>query len=230
MRFIVKEQRYEKQIASGQFRYELDGEPTGAVESWRLTAVPDGFEVLRVDLDARQAESGHSYVYHLVRRKDGAPERLGFRFWGSSLEIEGTLLFSETSITGTRTVNGRTFSEDIDIEPGTGFWFPSAVGLGLATNLPGIKDIKAVTLNNQIGDEDTLALQIITMDVYPMITDTIELDVCGKTMTAVPYMIRWDENNRVIVRDLDFWPVRMERPYFDNDDTLTAVPVYYNRY
>lgn len=230
MRFIVKEQRYEKQIASGQFRYELDGEPTGAVESWRLTAVPDGFEVLRVDLDARQAESGNSYVYHLVRRKDGTPERLGIRFWGSDLEIEGTLLFSETSITGTRTVNGRTFAEDIDIEPGTGFWFPSVIGLGLAATLPGINNITAVTLNNEVGADDTLALQVVKMDVFPMITDTIELDVCGKMITAVPYMIRWGENQRVITCDLDFWPVRMERPYPTFVQPLTAVPTYYNRY
>jgi hypothetical protein len=230
MRFIVKEQQYEKQIASGQFRYEVDGVPTGALETWRLNAAMDGYEVLRVDLDARQAESRHSYIYHLVRQANGRPERLAYRFWGSELIIEGTLLFEETNVTGTRTVNGRTFPEDVDIEPNTGFWFPSVVGLGLAANLLGIKDITAVTLNNQVGGEDTLALQVVTMDVYPLITDTMDLDVCGKSMTAVPYMIRWGDNKRIIVRDLNFWPVRMERPYLASDDLLTAVPIYYNRY
>ena len=53
MRFIVKEQDYEKPIGAGLMRYELDGVPTGAVEHWRLTEATEGYEVLRVDLDAR---------------------------------------------------------------------------------------------------------------------------------------------------------------------------------
>ncbi len=60
MRFIVHEQAYEKPIAAGQLRYERDGRATGAIESWRLTRAVEGYEILRVDLDARTAESGHS--------------------------------------------------------------------------------------------------------------------------------------------------------------------------
>jgi len=231
MRFIVKEQRYEKQIASGRFRYEREGQPTGAVEDWRLTRAMAGYEVLRVDLDARAAASGHSYLYHLVRQENGRPERLAYRFWGDGLQVEGTLLFDETSITGTRAVNGVTTEEDLDIAPGTGFWFPSAVGLGLAANLQGVSDITAVTLNNQIGGPDTLALQQVTMNVTMTITDTVEIEIAGQMVDAVPYKISWDGNVRFVTRDLNFWPLQIERPEEDGS-ILTAVEtrnIWYGR-
>ncbi len=39
MRFIIHEQPFERIVAAGQYRYEQAGQPTGAVEHWRLTAV-----------------------------------------------------------------------------------------------------------------------------------------------------------------------------------------------
>ena len=227
MRFIVKEQDYEKPIGAGLLRYELDGVPTGAVEQWRLTQALDGYEVLRVDLDAREAASGHSYLYHLVRQADGVPVRLAYRFWGSGLQIEGTLLFSETNITGTRAVNGRTHSEDLDIEPGTLFWFPSAIGLGLALKAKKVTGNTAVTLNGKIGGEETLALQQISGDVFFMITDTKPLEVAGKPIETVPTMVRWNGNERIVVRDQNYWPVAMQRLNFAEGKILSAIESRY---
>ena len=223
MRFIVKEQEYERPIGAGLMRYELDGVPTGAVEHWRLTQATEGYDVLRVDLDAREAASGHSYLYHLVRRTDGAPERLVYRFWGSGLQIEGTLLFSETNITGTRAVNGRTHPEDLDIEPGTLFWFPSAIGLGLALQAKKVLGNTAVTLNSKIGGEDTLAMQQVSVDVYFLITDTKPMEVAGKTLETVPTIVRWNNNQRIVTRDENYWPVAMHRPDFVDGKILSAV-------
>ena len=215
MRFLVKEQRYEKQIAAGQFRYEMDGEVTGAVETWRLNAALDGYEILRVDLDAREAESGHSYVYHLVRLANGHPERLAYRFWGDELEIEGTLLFEERSILGTRSVNGVTYAEDLDIKRGIGFWFPSAVGLGLAASM---KSGTAVTLNNIISGKDTLALKQIDMQMTPVVDDFVDVEIGGKMIKATSWQVSWDNFTRFVLRNEQGWPVRMQR-----DDGLTAV-------
>lgn len=227
MRFIVKEQEYERPIGAGLMRYELDGVPTGAVEHWRLTEATEGYEVLRVDLDAREAASGHSYLYHLVRRTDGAPERLAYRFWGDGLQIEGTLLFSETNITGTRAVNGRTHHEDLDIEPGTLFWFPSAIGLGLALQAKKVLGNTAVTLNGKIGGEDTLAMQQVSVDVYFLITDTKPMEIAGKTLETVPTMVRWNENQRIVTRDQNYWPVAMQRFDFADTKQLSATETRY---
>ena len=219
MRFLVKEQRYEKQIGAGQFRYELNGEPTGAVETWRLNAAMDGYEILRVDLDAREAESGHSYVYHLVRRADGHPERLAYRFWGDDLQVEGTLLFSERSILGTRSINGVTLPEDMDIKRGTGFWFPSVVGLGLAAKM---KSGTAVTLNNLINGRDTLALKQIGMQVTPTVDDFVDVEIAGKLVKATSWQVSWKGHIRFVLRDEHGWPIQMQR-----DDQLTAVETRY---
>lgn len=219
MRFIVKEQSYETLIASGQFRYGKNGEATGAVETWRLSTATAGYEMLRVDLDARSAPSGHSYLFHLVRQSNGRPERLSYRFWGDGLTIEGTLLFAETNVTGTRQVNGQTFSEDLDIEAGIGFWFPSAVGLGLAAKLG---SGMAVTLHNVVGDENSLALQQIKQVVAQRNTAVTKITVAGKTIAALAWQIEWHGHTRSLLTDENGWPLKMER-----DDGLTAEEIRY---
>lgn len=221
MRFIVKEQRYEKPIAAGLLRYERDGRATGAVEQWRLTQAMDEYEILRVDLDARAAPSGRSWLYHLVRQGNGRPERLNYRFWGDGLEIRGTLLFAKTHVTATRTVNGDTFTEEATLPAGYGFWFPSAVGLGLVL-AGGSGEVTAVTLNNQIAGPDTLALQQTEVKRYPGITDQVEMEIAGQTILVVPWVVSWEDNKRFVSLDEHFWPVAMQR-----DDGLTAVETRY---
>lgn len=219
MRFIVQEQAYENPIASGLFRYELNGQATGALEMWRLSEATEGYEVLRVDLDARSAMSGHSYLYHLVRQINGRPERLSFRFWGADLEIEGTLLFSEDNVTGTRKVNGRPYEADLDIAPDTGFWFPSVVGLGLAVKLG---SGTAVTLNNAVGAEETLALKVIQLQVSTMATAVKTVEIAGKTHNVWAKQLQWADNTRLVWLADNGWPLQMQR-----DDGLTAVETRY---
>ncbi len=218
MRFIVHEQAYEQPIAAGRLRYERDGRATGAVESWRLTQAVAGYEVLRVDLDARAAESGHSYLYHLVRRADGEPEaasgravgtaaRLSYRFWGDDLMVEGTLLLEDTAVTNTRTVNGQTSTEDVELEPGYGFWFPSSIGLGL---LAGFAGGTAVTLESVSSEQ--LAVSSERLSVFGL--QVVEVVVMGER----PLTIHWLENERRIWLDEHGWVVKMRR-----GDGLTAV-------
>lgn len=212
MRFIVHEQAYEQPIAAGQLRYARDGRATGAVESWRLTKAVEGYEILRVDLDARAAESGHSYLYHLVRRADKTPERLSYRFWGDDLMIEGTLLLEETVVTNTRTVNGTTYTDDVDLPSGYGFWFPSSIGLGL---LAGFGGGTAVTLASVNGNR----LSVFGLQV-------VEVVVMGER----PLTIRWLENERRIWLDEHGWVVKMEREGLPDGSRLTAVetrPIWY---
>ncbi|HRQ37569.1 MAG TPA: hypothetical protein PLD25_06615 [Chloroflexota bacterium] len=207
MRFIVHEQAYEKPIASGQLRYERDGRATGAVESWRLTRAVEGYEILRVDLDARTVESGHSYLYHLVRRADGRAERLSYRFWDNDLMIEGTLLLEDTAVTNTRTVNGTTYTDDVDLRSGYGFWFPSSIGLGL---LAGFGGGTAMTLTSVNSEQ--LAVSGERSEVFAL--RVVEVMVSGER----PLTIRWLENERRIWLDEHGWVVKMER-----GDGLTAV-------
>ncbi len=212
MRFIVHEQPYEQPIAAGQLRYERDGRATGAVESWRLTRAVAGYEILRVDLDAREAESGHSYLYHLVRREDKTPERLSYRFWGNDLMVEGNMLLADTTVTNTRTVNGRTDTEDVELERGYGFWFPSSVGVGL---LAGFGGGTAVTLASVSSEQ--LAVSGEWLSVFGL--QVVEVVVTGTR----PLTIRWLENERRLWLDQHGWVVKMEREGLSGDSGLTAV-------
>ena len=211
MRFIVKEQRYEKPIAAGLLRYERDGRTTGAVEHWRLTQAVEDYEILRVDLDARAAPSGQSSLFHLVRQGNGRPERLNYRFWGDGREIRGTLLFAETYVTATRTVNGETFSEEAALPAGYGFWFPSSVGPGL---LAGFAEGTAVTLGS------TFSLQVVDVHLAP--GELAELEIARRVVAVRPLTIRWQDEERVVWLDEHEWPVMMQR-----GDGLTAVETHY---
>lgn len=128
------------------------------------------------------------------------PERLSYRFWGDGLMIEGTLLLEDTVVTNTRTVNGRTDTEDVELEPGYWFWFPSSVGLGL---LAGFSGGTAVTLASVSGER----LAVFGLQVKAVV-------VSGER----PLTIRWLENERRIWLDEHGWVVKMSR-----DGGLTAV-------
>jgi hypothetical protein len=224
MRFIIKEQPYEKIVAAGQYRYELDGVPTGAVESWRVTAVTDGYQFLRVDLDAREAESGHSYLYHAVLNPDEQIERLKFRFWGAGLEIVGDVVLEETAVSVTRTINDQTFDEVLTPPKGYRFWFPSVAGLHFA-GWRGNDPKTAVTLNSHIGGPDTLEAQVVTFDYHMLITDYKEMEIAGQLRKYVPHKLAWNDQIRIILRSYDKsrWPLGMVRMDEECVEGLTAV-------
>ncbi|MCP4423007.1 MAG: hypothetical protein GY803_00800 [Chloroflexi bacterium] len=231
MRFIIKEQSYEKILAAGQYRYELDGEPTGAVESWRMTAVDDEYRFLRVDLDARAAKSGHSYLYHAVVNADERIERLKYRFWGDGLEIVGDAVLEDTAVTAARIVNNQTFDDVLELPQGYRFWFPSVAGLHFAGWL-GNEPKTAVTLNGQIGGIDTLAAQIVDFEYHMLITDYMEMEIMGKLRKYVPYKLTWNDQTRIIQRSYDEsgWPLGMVRMDKDYVEGLTAVATRHINY
>lgn len=98
MRFIIHEMPYERPLLAGRLRYERDGVPTGAVELWRITNAVDGYRFLRVDLDAREAESGRSSLYHVTLNPAGRPEQLKFRLWGNGPEVSGSLVWNQARL------------------------------------------------------------------------------------------------------------------------------------
>ena len=214
---------------AGEYRYELDGQPTGAVETWRLTAAAEGYQFLRVDLDARDAVSGHTYLYHALVGPDGLVERLKFRFWtqeAGGLQVVGDLVLDETAVSATRTVSGKESEQVIDLPKGYRFWFPSVAGLHFA-GWRGNDPKTAVTLNGKVGDEITLAVQVVDFEYFMMITDFIEMTAAGKVHKYTPCKLSWGDGNwRIIQRDWEnSWPLGMMR-----DDGLTAVVMRYTIY
>lgn len=217
MRFIIHEMAYEKPLTAGKWKYELDGQATGAVEEWRLTSAVDGYRFLRVDLDARAASSGRSTIYHLTLDEYGAPVQLKYRYWATGLEIIGTVLLEEDAVIVTRETTGGRHEEIVGVPPGYAFWFPSTAGLSLLARHAGSGAQTAVTLHTATDDRDLL-MNPITTTVTVRAGEPDWVEVNGNKEKTQQLIIRWQNQQRMLWVDGDNWPIKMER-----DDGLTAV-------
>ena len=217
MRFIIHEMPYEKPLTAGQWNYVLDGQDTGALEHWRLTEAMDGYRFLRVDLDARAAQSGRSYLYHLMLDEQGNPVQLKYRLWTGGLEISGTVLLEEDAVIVTRKTAGVRQEDVLEVPAGYAFWFPATAGLSLLTGLAEANNVTAVTLRTAAADPASLMGPVLTAvdirDEPPKV-----IDVMGTTQTLRGITIKWEDQRRRLWADAGGWPLMMER-----DDGLTAV-------
>jgi hypothetical protein len=219
MRFIIHELPYERPLLAGQLRYQRDGQPTGAVESWRLTCAVDGFRFLRVDLDARAAASGRSMLFHATLNPDGRLEQLKYRFWGDGLEVNGTLVSETGNWLAGRTVNGTGYQDEAT---GEGFWFPTAMGLGLLGRMRG--GLRAVTLETEPADPAGM-MGLREFGIHVQSAEPEWMSVSGETVEATSLTIDWPGNRRTVWMDADNRVLRLMR-----HDGLSATAARLVRY
>lgn len=205
MRFIIHELPYERPLLAGRLRYERDGVPTGAVESWRLTSASDGFRFLRVDLDAREAPSGRSYLYHVTLNPAGLPEQIKYRLWGSGLEISGTAVWEGHEIIAARKMNGEAYE---DVARGTAFWFPAGAGLALLAVCVG--ETQGVTMVTDAPDATGLMAMI---EIPVEITQDSPInEMAGNELLLVrPLTVTWGDQRRTVWLDSEHRPMRLSR-------------------
>lgn len=224
MRFIIREQPYEKPVAAGLLRYEQDGKPTGTVEEWRLTDVTDGYRFLRIDLDARDGASGDSYLYQLILNPEKQLERVKFRFFNARKIISGDILVEDNLMTLLRDVNGQDgdehYEETADTTEKPLFWLPSSIGLGLvADHEAAAEAVPAVTLDKTAD----FAFKRVSVRLSAGEKET--LAVARRDVVARPLSIRWQDEERTIWLDEHDFPVKMVR-----GDGLTAVETRHIHY
>ncbi len=217
MRFIIHEQPTERLLAAGELRYKQGDVPTGAVEKWRLTEAAAGFRFLRVDLDARAAESGNTYLYHALLDEHGRFQRLKFRFWGQvndqPLQITGDAVFDDATLTAYRTVNGRTYEQVLDLPALYAFWFPATMGLNfLPLETASLHTVFAISLDP--ASQDPAA-------VFSLFTTNLQAAPLADG--AVRYC--WADQERTLWRDENGFITQMQR-----GDGLTAVARHIIRY
>lgn len=224
MRFIIHEQPYERPLLAGRLRYERDGAPTGAVESWRLTAAAEGYRFLRVDLDARDAPSGRSWLYHATLNPTGRPEQLKYRFWGDGHEASGSVVWDGEVIVAARRVDGASYE---DVARGAAFWFPSGAGLALLEWAGG--ETAGVTLAPDAADPARLMALVetpVTIEWGEMAMETVGGGGAGGELLPVrPLAVSWGDQRRVVRLDGEGRPLWLWR-----GDGLTAVAERLIRY
>lgn len=219
MRFIIHELPYERLLLAGRLRYLRDGAPMGAVESWRLTDAAEGFRFLRVDMDAREAPSGHSHLYHATLDPTGRLEQLKFRFWGQRYEVEGSVVRQGDELIGSRRVDGRTFEDETRAGA---FWFPTGMGLALLADWAG--ETHGVRLALDLSDPARLLALVETPVTIEWGQAEME-EVDGTPLPVRPLRVAWANQQRVVWLDAERRPLRLWR-----DDGLTAVAERLVRY
>lgn len=219
MRFIIHEQPYERPLLAGRLRYERGGAPTGAVESWRLTDAVDGYRFLRVDLDARDAPSGRSSLYHVTINPGGRPEQVKFRFMGDGHEVSGTAVWDKGEIVAARQVDGATY-EDVVCEGA--FWFPAGSGLALLAGDAG--KTRGVTHGVDTSNPAQLMALVETSVTIEWGESAME-PVADESLTVRPLTVAWGDQRRVVWLDSLNRPLRLWR-----GDGLTAVAERLVRY
>jgi hypothetical protein len=219
VRFIIHELPYERPLLAGRLRYESDGAPTGAVESWRLTAAAEGYRFLRVDLDAREAPSGRSWLYHLVLNEAGRPEQLKYRFWGDGHEAGGSAVWDGDEVVASRRVDGLAYE---DTARGRAFWFPAGAGLALLAWSVG--ETSAVTIRGHSSDPAAL-MALVETAVSTHLGEAQMEDVAGELLPVRPLNVTWDDQRRTVWLDARERPLRLAA-----HDGLTATAERLIRY
>ncbi len=219
MRFIIHELPYEQPLLAGRLRYEQDGEPTGTVESWRLTNAVDGYRFLRVDLDSREGPSGRSYLYHVTLNPAGRPEQLKFRLWGNGPEVSGTAVWEGNEVISARVVDSVAYQE---VARGGAFWFPAGMGLALLAVYVG--ETKGMTLVSHAADPAGL-MSLIETPVTIGLGEAMTEDLNGELLPVRPLEVNWADQQRTVWLDKESRPLRLRR-----QDGLTAVAERLVRY
>ncbi len=85
-------------VCRGSYRYLHNGEPTGQVERWQISCLPDGSEIVRADVDGRKSARAYSLITHLLRRSDGRPIWLRLRYVTPEINAAAQYNFEDDSV------------------------------------------------------------------------------------------------------------------------------------
>ena len=219
MRFIIREQEYEKLVAAGKFRYETKGNSTGETESWRLTRLSKSYRLLRVDLDARKTADKCSTLYHLALGPSWRPERLKFHHFARSTEIIGDLQFDEEVVSLYRNINDHRLEDEEIISDGYRFWLPSVIGFALLLGRPVTTSSRIFTLDRK---ED---FSLVQRQVNIERKGSKVVAVTGRNVPVQQYLIDWNSETIRLWLDEHDLPVMLEQ-----SDGFRAIESQYIRY
>lgn len=202
MRCLIRELPYERPLIAGVYQYQRGQTPAGIVERWRLSAAPDGYHFLRVDLNAEASDEPYSTLYHLVLNASGEPERLSFREFRRGGELKGTLLFEGPYVTLTRQIHNGRREVTLEQPAETRFWFPAAAALGLVAT-PGAGP--GLTLNRA----DDFNLWPTHLEVSA--GEPATLMVMGRPVRTQTLTVAWAGQRRILWVDAEPWPLQVDR-------------------
>jgi hypothetical protein len=106
VRYLHEVEADEIPVCEGQYHYLRSGEPIGQVETWQITRLPDGSEVVRADVDGRRLMGGANLVTHFRRDAKGRPEWLRMRYGRGEVNAAAHFTFEPDVIQVARQAEG----------------------------------------------------------------------------------------------------------------------------
>jgi hypothetical protein len=200
MRFVIREQEYEKLVASGRLKYV-----SGELESWRLTEAVDGYMVMRVDLDGREAGGASSTLLHLLLDPDRRLERAKLREISANKDLSVDVLVVGEMLNINRTGVAGVAHSLVDRSPGFGLILPGLVGLALFVGRASDREEQAVVVLDQAHDFEPRKVAVTTSSLQEE-----RLAVTGQDVVVRPYLIGLGRTRQTIWLDKDGLPVRVE--------------------
>jgi hypothetical protein len=200
MRFIIREQEYEKLLAAGRLKYR-----SGDLESWRLTEAVEDYKVMRIDLDRRDADASHSTLLHLLLDPDGRCERAKLRDFSAVSDMSIDVLVDHESVSVSRASSEGVIHDDFERPSGFGLLLPGQIGLALFVG------DAACTLESpaiQLDSSRRFAPHQVAMKIEALAEE--RLAVMGQDMVVRPFLISHGDTQQTIWLDKHGLPMRVD--------------------
>lgn len=122
MRLLHEIEADEVLLARGQYHYLRGGDPTGQTETWQISRLPDGSEVVRAEIKGYEGLEDSSLINlltHYQRDPDGRPQWLRIRHERGELVAAAQYTFDQATVQIVRQAEGYPRHQDtIDIATG----------------------------------------------------------------------------------------------------------------
>ena len=119
MRLLHEVQPDEVLVCAGEYRYSTAGKPTGQIEHWQTTRLPNGKEITRVELIGQVSGQPMSLLTHLQRLPTGRPEWLRLRYQTGDVKAAAQYTFEDALVRIARqSVNQPRRQETLEIATG----------------------------------------------------------------------------------------------------------------
>jgi hypothetical protein len=93
-------------LYQGEYRYLRDNEPTGQIEAWQVSRLPDGAQVVRADISSQTGVNPVNLLTHLQRNPDGRPEWLRMRYERGDIVAAAQYTFEKAVVRVARQAEG----------------------------------------------------------------------------------------------------------------------------
>jgi len=219
----------EKLICRGEYRYTIDDQPTGDVELFQITHLPDGTEVVRADIDGRVGPYEASLITHHLRRPNGRPAWLRARYQQGEIYAAAQYVFQEAAVQVVRqTIGGHPRQENIEIASGYQIDYHPVVNHDFAWRgypadaRPDARLLPIFSPDLWTPEEAPFVGRALRVSVAPLDPETITTS--AGTFENVPrFSIRFSDDTEIIAwYDKRGIPLRWYAPSKGYDFVLTA--------